>query len=81
MCGPCTGVNDWHYRFTLTLFHGQILPNQIDPFYSQIVPLFRFKLDVKRAFLASWLKQRGKLMSNALVSARGLMSREKVRLY
>ena len=81
MCGPCTGVNDWYYRFTVTLFHGQILPNQIDPFYSQIVPLLRCKLDVKRAFLASWLKQRGIHMSNALVSARRLKTREKVRLY
>ena len=56
MCEPCTGVNDWHYRFTLTLFRGQIVPNQIDPFYSLIVSLFQCKLDVKRAFLASWLK-------------------------
>ena len=49
-------MNDWHYRFTLTLFRGQIVPNQIDPFYSLIVSLFQCKLDVKRAFLASWLK-------------------------
>ena len=56
MCGPCTGVNDRHYRFTVSLFHGQIVPNQIDPFYSQIVSLFQCKLYVRRAFLASWLK-------------------------
>ena len=76
MCGPCTGANDWHYRFTITLFHGQIVP-----FYSLIVPLFQCKLDVKCAFLASWLKQRGIHMSNALVSARKLTNREKFRLY
>ena len=70
MCGPCTGVNDRHYRFTVSLFHGQIVPNQIDPFYSQIVPLFQCKLYVRRAFLASWLKQRGIHMSKALASAR-----------
>ena len=81
MCEPCTGVNDWHYRFTLTLFRGQIVPNQIDPFYSLIVSLFQCKLDVKRAFLASWLKQRGIHTSNALVSARNLKTREKFRLY
>ena len=52
MCGPRTGVKDRHYRFTVSWFHGQIVPNQIDSFYSQIVPLFQCKLYVRALF---WL--------------------------
>ena len=42
---------------------------------------FSLKLDVIRAFLASWLKERGVHTSNALDSARGSKTREKFWLH
>ena len=42
---------------------------------------FSLKLDVIRAFLASWLKERGIHTSNALDSARGSKTREKFWLH
>lgn len=42
-------------------------------FFSKIVPQFQCKTlcELKRAFLASWLKERGIHISDSLVSARG----------
>ena len=54
-------------------FYGHFVPSQIIPCYSQIVAHFRWKTRYKtHLFLASLLKEKGVLMSNALVSARSL---------
>ena len=54
-------------------FYGHFVPSQIIPFYSQIVAHFRWKTRYKtNLFLASLLKEKGVLMSSALVSAPSL---------
>ena len=67
--------------FTVTSFHGQIIPSQIVPFYSQIFPQFQCKTVWEAPFLASWLKEQGIHVINALVSARGLKTHENFWLH
>lgn len=61
--------------------HGQIFPSQIVPFYSQIFPQFQCKTVCEVPFLASWLKEQGIHVVNALVSACGLKAHENFRLH
>jgi len=62
----------------VALFHGQIIPSQVVPFYSQIFPQFQCKTLCEAPYLASWLKEQGIHMINALVSAHCLKTHENI---